>query len=369
MKKKLIICIPSLRLGGAAKIALNITEYFLQENVAVTILLTHSSAGDAGFKDIPAATRLIFLPQREMNFVFKAVYKANWLKNFFKAEQPDAVLAVRHDATVVAALGWKLALKPGKFFIREINPITRTLHRKKIMIWLLRSAYASATAVIANSKDVAAALISKNWLPGTRIHVVDNPVLSTNFFDKAAQANTYLAKAPGIPLLISIGRLEPMKDFATLIRAFKLVKEQIPCELVIIGEGTTRLMLEELIDSLNLRSYVRLPGAMENPYPVLKDSNLFVLSSKYEGFGNVIVEALALGIPVVATDCAGGPAYILNQGKFGKLVPVADVQRLADGIVQSLNKPAESDRLRRRAMDFSVATVGKIYNRIMFTDQ
>jgi len=369
MKKKLIICIPSLRLGGAAKIALNITEYFLQESMAVTILLTHSSPSDPGFKEIPSAARLIYLPQRELNFAFRAVYKANWLRNFFKAEQPDAVLAVRHDATVVAALGWKMAFKPGKFFIREINPITRTLHRKKIMIWLLRSAYASATAVIANSKDVASALISKNWLPGTRIHVVDNPVLGTGFFDKAAQVNTYPAKTPGVPLLISIGRLEPMKDFATLIQAFKLVREQIPCELVIIGEGTGRLILEEWIDRLDLRSYVRLPGAMENPYSLLKESDLFVLSSKYEGFGNVIVEALALGIPVVATDCAGGPAYILNQGEFGKMVPVADVQRLADGIVQSLNKPAEPDRLRRRAMDFSVATVGKIYNRIMFANQ
>src|SRR4051812_29819892 len=119
MKKRLIICIPSLRLGGAAKIALNLCEYFSENNTHITILLTGPMESEQVFKDIPAGVDVIACPQRYSNRVLNLASKILWIASFFKKNKPDAILAVRHDATVPSSLAWKLSSKPGRFYIRE----------------------------------------------------------------------------------------------------------------------------------------------------------------------------------------------------------------------------------------------------------
>ena len=367
MNKKLIICIPSLRLGGAAKVALNLTEYYRENGTDVTLILTDSSANELGFADVAAGTKVITLKYSTIHRFIKPFVNMFQLYGHFKQIQPDAILAVRHDATASASMAWKLAGKPGGFFIREINPITKTLKRNKFMIRLVRAAYRAANGVIANSKDVSDALLSKNWMDPKKIHAVDNPVITKTFFRKADVAiNDAWLNASSDPLFITIGRLDPMKDHATMIRAFAKVHARKASRLLLIGEGRERAKLEALIEGLNLQHAVKLAGAIENPYPFLKRADVFVLSSEFEGFGNVLVEALSLGKKVVSTNCIGGPAHILGQGKYGELVEVGNVAQLAEAMYKAMQEEVDPQPLIRRAEDFSATVIGAKYSEIMF---
>lgn len=370
MKKRLIICIPSLRLGGAAKIALNLCEYYSENQTDVTVLLTGMLASEQVFSGIPAGVKVVVFPDQGGNRLLRFMRKIFWIAGQFKKIKPDAILAVRHDATVPSSLAWKLSGKPGRFYIREINPITKTLNRHPIMVKLIRAAYATANGIIANSKNVGESLRQKNWLPDNRIYVIDNPVLTKSFFAKAALSveDTWLSSSE-LPLIITIGRLQKMKAHETLIKAFNIVKKQVNCRLMIIGEGEEHDALQNLIQQLGLTSDVRLAGGMDNPYPYLKAAELFVLTSVYEGFGNVLVEALSQGKKIVSTNCVGGPAYILNHGEYGTLVPVGEIEDLATAMLEKLKEEIDPSHLIARAMEFSVDVVGKKYSNVMFEIQ
>lgn len=365
--KKLIICIPSLRLGGAAKIALNLSEYFSENDTHVTLVLTGPMESKQEFQDIPSGVDLVYVPQRQSNRVLNLIGKILWISRFFKKTKPDAILAVRHDATVPSSLAWKLSSRPGRFYIREINPISLTLKRHPIMVRMLQAAYSSANGIIANSKDVLASLKEKNWVSQEKMFAIDNPVLTKSFYDKADQVvDDPWLKDKEIPFIITIGRLQKMKAHETLIKAFDIVKKKVNCRLMIIGAGEEHDHLLKLIDKLGLTSSVRLTGGMENPYPFLKAADVFVLTSLYEGFGNVLVEALSLGKKIVSTNCLGGPAYILNHGEYGTLVKVGAIEEIAQGILAKLDSVVDQERLIDRAKEFSIDVVGRKYNNIMF---
>jgi glycosyltransferase involved in cell wall biosynthesis len=159
--------------------------------------------------------------------------------------------------------------------------------------------------------------------------------------------------------------LTKQKDFPILIEAFKIVRENRPVKLIVLGEGAERIRLQELIKEYGFDEDVDLPGFVENPYSYMKCADLLVLSSRYEGFGNVIVEAMAAGTPVVSTNCPSGPAEILENGKFGYLVPVGNVTLLAEAIEKALDEPANSEALKTRAMDFSIDKITEDYARLL----
>ena len=129
-----------------------------------------------------------------------------------------------------------------------------------------------------------------------------------------------------------MGRLEPQKDFGLLIRAFARVHAEMPCRLLILGDGSERDMLTALVAELGLGDSVQMPGFAPNPHAYVSRAALLVLSSRFESLANVVIEAMALGTPVVATDCPSGPAEALDRGRYGTLVPVGDVDRLAEAM-------------------------------------
>jgi glycosyltransferase involved in cell wall biosynthesis len=156
------------------------------------------------------------------------------------------------------------------------------------------------------------------------------------------------------PVILGVGRLEKQKDFPTLIRAFAQVRREQPLRLMILGEGSLRGELEQLAQQLGVAADVAMPGFVMNPHAYMARSRVFVLSSVWEGLGNVVIEALAAGTAVVSTDCPSGPAEILEQGKYGRLVGVKEVGAMARAIAQSLAEPADGARQRGRAMAFTV---------------
>ena len=165
-----------------------------------------------------------------------------------------------------------------------------------------------------------------------------------------------------------MGRLVPQKDFPSLLRAFGRLAERSDARLMILGEGEERPALEAWIEEHGLSDRVALPGFLANPLPAVRKASVFVMSSRFEGFGNVLVEALAVGTPVVSTDCPHGPAEILDGGAYGRLVPVGDDDALADAILASIADPDDADRLIRRGRHFSVqrcaADYAALFNRI-----
>jgi len=353
--------------------AVNLMEYFNDHEHDVFVLLTEANSEGIEFQDIPEGVKIIPLIAPKLPRLLRPIYRRlkpylmiMWLKRHIKRIQPTYIISTRHTATAPCYKAWKLASKPGSFFIREINPINKTLTNKKDRIPLIREAYINADGVIANSIDVGEALKEKNWTPAHKIHVVDNPVIFKNFYKKAAESvHDEWVEDTAVPLIVSIGRLSYMKDQPTMIKAFKLIHAQRNCRLMIIGEGKDRPELERLIQENDLQDSILLAGERENPYPYLKRADLFLLTSCFEGFGVVLVEALALGKKIVSTHCVGGPGPILNYGEFGRLVPVGDIQAISAAVIESLDAEVDEQKLIARAQEFSVEAIGKKYETIM----
>ena len=172
--------------------------------------------------------------------------------------------------------------------------------------------YLRADAVVTPSQGVAEYLCERLALPLERITVIYSPVISPKLLRKGDLSVTHRWFNGDYPVILSAGRLTRQKNFASLIRAFAQVRARRPAKLLILGEGEERQRLTELINELNLQEHVALPGFVDNPFPYMKRSSVFVLSSLWEGLPNVLIQAMALGAPVVATDCLAVP------GRFSK---------------------------------------------------
>lgn len=237
--------------------------------------------------------------------------------------------------------------------------------KAKRLLKLTSFFFARADAVHAVSEGVADSAAEVFSLPRERIDVVYNPVVTPEMLDLALQP--FDDRTVGFQpkeFIVAAGRLVAQKDFLTLIRAFALVRRQLDIGLVILGEGEKRLELEAEVSRLGLESYVRLPGFVENPFPIFRNAGLFVLSSMFEGLPGVLIQAMAVGAPVVSTDCPYGPSEILEGGKWGRLVPVGDAEFLAESIVATLREKQPPD-VTSRAQAFSRFSAVQGYLRLL----
>ncbi len=177
----------------------------------------------------------------------------------------------------------------------------------------------------------------------------------------SSHAESNIAENYGAPIILACGRLHEQKDYPTLLRAFQRVVQKTDARLHILGEGPERTKIEELIGHLGLQSRVSLLGFQSDPAAYMKAARVFVLSSKYEGFGNVIVEAMSLGVPVVSTRCPYGPDEIIQDEVNGLLVPVGNDELLSDAILRVIKDEALHDRLAENALvrcrDFTPETI------------
>jgi glycosyltransferase involved in cell wall biosynthesis len=191
-------------------------------------------------------------------------------------------------------------------------------------------------------------------LPKERVATIHNPVFRSDITLLSSERldHPWLVQRD-IPVVVGAGKLKPQKDFKTLLRAFAIVRQQRPVKLIICGEGRERDSLMGLARELGIETDVDLIGSVRNLYAVLARASVFVLSSAWEGLPNVLIEALACGCPVVSTDCPSGPAEILDNGAFGRLVPVGDAIRMADAIRQTLEAPPTKEGMVARAKCFS----------------
>jgi len=165
--------------------------------------------------------------------------------------------------------------------------------------------------------------------------------------------------------VLGIGGLRQQKDFGTLIRAFAQLCRSREARLIILGQGRQAARLQRLARRLNVADKVDLPGFAANPYAYLAAASLFVLSSRWEGLPNVLIEALALGTPVVSTDCPGGASEILEGGRHGILVPTQDWRAMGDAMASTLTDPPAGDRLKEASQRYTAVVAGAAYRRAL----
>ena len=226
--------------------------------------------------------------------------------------------------------------------------------KHRVALRLLKFLFPVADRIVAVSQGVADDLSEMHPAISARVATIYNPVVRAEMVEQAAApVNHSWFETETAPVVVSVGRLATVKDHATLLRAFAEVLRSRQARLVILGEGPERGNLLELAACLGVSQNVDLPGFKVNPFAYMSWAKVFALSSRYEGFPNVLVQAMACGTPVVSTDCRSGPTEILEDGRWGQLVPVGDWQSMAEAIMKTLDNPVPSDLLVARASAFS----------------
>ncbi len=331
-----------------------------------TDLVLAEAEGDY-LKQVPTNVRIVDLQSK-----FPVVLsKTMALQRHLQQEQPTVLFSALDIASSCLWAKWSARVPTrvvmciqtylsGQF--QEHQPNTMGKLRPKLVKWL----YPKSDGLVAASRGTAEDLAQITSLPLERIRVIYNPVVTPEVLAKSREPIEHPWFLPGEPpVILGVGRLVGQKDFFTLIKAFAEVRQQRPARLMILGEGEQRVQLETLIRELRLDADVSLPGFVDNPYAYMANASVFALSSKFEGFGNVVAEAMATGTSIVSTDCPSGPAEILADGTYGKLVPIADPSALATAILETLNHPISPDVLRRRSLEFSTDRVVDQYMEVL----
>ncbi len=271
-------------------------------------------------------------------------------RRMIQAEQPDVVMSFLKGTAILTWLAL-MGLRKRPFWIaREGNNVLAVADDespndsvKRLSLWLTRRAYRRADRTLCNSSDMAAGLIRILGLKPERTRMINNPIDVPAI---ARDAGGPLPGAPKRPFILSAGRLEHQKAHETLIRAFAASGIWRDHALVILGKGTKINELHRLAAQLGVGEYVRFIGFVANPYAWMARAELFVLSSRWEGFPTVAAEALAAGAPLLLTDCSYGPRDVIEPGVSGEIVPVDDVDAMAKAIAELIADPARREAMR-----------------------
>lgn len=356
------IFLPDLRPGGAERLHLQLAHEWRQRGFAVDIVL-RQARGDL-LPQVPAGARVVDLQAPRVRHAILP------LARYLKAEQPDALLAAMWPLTVLAPFAARRAGFRGRVVVSEHAPqslsyASRGWLHNRLMAASMRVGYRMADARVGVSSGVADDMARLSGMPRAEFDVIHNPAATGKVVAKYPRPQA-LAGVRG-RVILSVGTLKPVKRFDLLLQAFAKMAQH-DTTLCILGEGAERAKLEALVSGLGMQGRVLLPGHQADTAPWYAHADLFVLASDHEGFGNVIVEALEHGQPVVCTDCPSGPREILEDGKFGALVPVGDVDALAKAMAEALSRDHDREALKRRAQDFSVDKAADAYLDLLLPD-
>ena len=372
-KKRIAFLLKTLEVGGIERVVLNLLGS-LAKRQDIQLDLVVAQATGAYLAQVPKGVRVIDLQTRIENRTRSLVKAVPAIAGYLRRENPDVLLAHLPIVNVLAAIAKAITGSPVHLILVEHTPLFNHLvqvespafsveaktpepKRPQLLTTLLPSImrwlYPRANAVVTVSQAMAQALEAALTLQPGSVQVIYNPVVDDSLLEKSHSALEHAWFQPGQPpVLIAVGRLTAQKDYGTLIHAFAELRRQESARLLILGEGNLRPDLESLIHRLGLTAEVSLPGVVQNPYAYMSRASALVLSSVWETFGVVLVEALACGCPVISTNCDYGPAEILDGGKYGALAPVKDHKSLAKAMKETLHNPLDPDVLKRRAENF-----------------
>lgn len=349
--------------GGVERMVLNLVNAFAARGLQVELLLIKTRSRH--LDDLDPAIRIVELGGSHTATSLLPLVR------YLRCRRPRHLLAAKDRAGRLAVLARSLARTPTRLVVRLGTNLSASLaHRAGLKLWLrrapIRLLYPHIDRIIAVSEGVRQDTLAIAGIDPARVVVVRNPVITARLLQ--------LARAPAphpwfedahTPVILGAGRLTVQKDFATLIRAFAQLAAERPCRLIILGRGRQEAQLRELATALAVADRVDFPGFSDNPYAYMARAGLFVLSSRWEGSPNVLTEAMALGTPVVSTDCPSGPREILAEGRHGPLVPVGDWQGLAAAMRRVLDAPADSDSLREAVREYTAEKSAARYLEIL----
>lgn len=364
MSRRIAIFLPSLRGGGAERVGVTLANAFARAGHTIDLVLVAKEG--PYLKEVDPAVRLVDLKARR---VLRSFFK---LVTYLRAERPDALFSTFHHASLFALYARRLARVATRIVVGAPNTLhvrTTTSDRilDRLVEYLVPKVYLSADAIIAVSHGVSADLCQSESRLKRSMHVIYNPVVDAEFLEKSRESVDHPWFAESRPILLAVGRLAVPKDYGTLLRAFALLRKSRAVRLLILGEGDERRALESLAKELGVDQDVALPGFVDNPFSLMARAAVYVMSSRTEGLPNALVQAMALGTRVVSTDCPSGPREILQDGKYGKLVDVGDVEGMARALADSLDE-SEPNIPDEAIAPFRVDTVAKQYLAVLVPD-
>ncbi|MBN8998812.1 MAG: glycosyltransferase [Rhizobiales bacterium] len=354
---RLAFVLNNLSGGGAEHVAVMVANQLQQMGHELALILGRCEGPYV--KDIAPAVRVETLGRR-MALALPA------LAGVLRRERFDAVFTILDQPSIGCLL-----LKPGLRRTRVIvvecnNPLASDAAARGAIWRLIRSLrpwlYPHADHIITKSEGIRAALLEHFNARPDRVTAISNPVDLARIEALAGEPPQHpWADDRSSPLFVAMGRLSPQKDFATLLDAFHRLRQTRAARLLILGEGSERARLEAQLAALGLADSVAMPGFVANPYAILARADGFVMSSRWEGWPNALVESLACGVGAVSTDCESGPREILDGGRLGRLVPVGDAAALAQGMNELLDRPPDPRELRRHIEGFTPAAIADRY--------
>lgn len=333
MQKKIAIFLPSLAGGGAEKVMLDLAERLSSDTCQVDLLV----ANKQGPCKLSPCTK-VHLIDLNAGKPSRAIFK---LIKYIWREKPYAIMSALTHANIALAIAHKLSLGAQRCILNERADALALTKEKygadRLMTkWAGKICYPWAHEIIAVSAGTADSIAKLFALKREKIKVIYNLINLDNVLTQS-KAPAELPWKDELPIIISAGRLSTQKNYPLLIAAFHQVRKQIPCHLAILGEGEERDSIENLVASLNIQDDVWMPGYVGNSQAYISRAKIFILASNYEGLPNVLIESLALNIPIISTNCPSGPAEILCNGRYGILVEPGNIQQLTNAILNALS--------------------------------
>lgn len=349
--------------GGAEKVLVNLAHGFTELGLKTDLVLC--DAGGPHMWQVSPKVRVIDLKAPRMVEAFPK------LVQYLRQEKPSVLLSTLHFTSELAIWAKYVAGVSTRIVVSEQNTLSREARfdsrlRYRIAPICAKLFYPWANSVVAASRGVAKDLAQITSISINEIKVIYNPVITPELLHMAQEPLEHPWFKPGEPpVILGAGRLQPQKDFPTLLRAFAQVKKVYPARLVILGWGPDLPQLQALASELGVDSDVDFAGHVKNPFNYMAQASVFALSSAWEGFGNVLAEALAVGTPVVSTNCESGPAEILDNGKYGWLSPVGDSDALANSILEVLGgkqKKVDPDWIKQFCLELVAKQYLEVFN-------
>lgn len=356
---KIALFVPTITGGGAEKMQVHLANGLADRGHSVELVIANAEA--VARKRLSVDVRLIDFQKPRIMLTLLP------LRRYLRKERPDVLIAALSHANVLAIVARLLAPLCGtKVIVTERNTIAGWIASGRqvdqMMPTLMKLLYPLAYKIVGVSQGVSDEVREVLGLQPSKVSTIYNPIITPDIADQIPRptCNPLFDKIER-PIVVTAGRLVPLKDHEGLISAFVPIANDRKANLVILGEGPMRQQLETAAAAAGIAGQVHFLGFVENLMAYLARADLFVLNSKHEGLANVLVEALACGLPIVSTDCPSGPREVLDNGRYGRLVSVGDTKGLSAAMLEALDSSTNIESLQARAKDFSVDKIANQY--------
>jgi glycosyltransferase involved in cell wall biosynthesis len=346
--------------GGAERALVNIINHLDRNKFSPNLVLFRRTGEflDEIAKDVP----IYELQSSDSRFLLRNFTRIRKLSQLFLSIKPRLVMSLQWHVNIISLLAIKPVSNKVSIIINHQNTPSMasiTDNRRKKLWPAMKWVYRWADRVVIISRGIAHELQQNASVNADKLVLIPNPISLDRIYDLSKE-KVHLNGLASI-IAISVGRLVPQKNYPLLIKAIALVLVKHKIELFILGQGPEEERINQLAQELGIRDHIHLLGFKSNPYAYMKKADLFIISSLYEGFGNVIIEAMSLGLPVISTDCPYGPAEILGDSEYGKLVTLNDANALAQAIIEFIDHPVRRQHYsklgKKRAQEYDVINI------------